>query len=362
VNALPQYSEGGVVSMVIKMTSQYNKSLRNFTFFLAISTFLLIVAGGLVTSTDSGLSVPDWPLSYGMIMPPMVGGIFYEHGHRMIASFVGLLTVVLVFLAFRLEKRTWLRRLSLVALAAVILQGLLGGMTVLYLLPTWISVSHATLAQTFFSLVCSIALFQSSWWQSTDTTVIGAQKGRGLLVLGIAAIAAVYLQLVFGALMRHTASGLAVPDFPLAYGQIIPSLSSDAMSRYNAELIVKNIRIAADGPITSAQVTIHMIHRFWAIVAGTIVLAFAYRVKQESPSAKILRFPSLALMILVPLQICLGAFTVLSRKAVDITTVHVATGALILMTCIVSILMVYRISPHARRSSELAMNLKGVTA
>ena len=123
-----------------------------------------MVAGGLVTSRDAGLSVPDWPLSYGQLMPPMEGGILYEHGHRMVATTVGILTIVSMVWLFRVERRRWLRWLGVIALLAVILQGVLGGLTVLYLLPWWISTSHACLAQLFFSTTVAMALFTSDWW------------------------------------------------------------------------------------------------------------------------------------------------------------------------------------------------------
>ena len=344
------------------MRSPYSKLLSVFTFVLALCTFFLIIAGGLVTSTDSGLSVPDWPLSYGKLMPPMVGGIFYEHGHRMIASFVGFLTVILVFLIFRKEKRPWLRKLALLALLAVMLQGLLGGMTVLFLLPTWISVSHATLAQTFFCIVSAVALFQSPWWQEAELPVLPQVSGNSLLKFGLFTIGAVYLQLIFGALMRHSGAGLAVPDFPLAYGQLVPSLSQESLGQYNVELIMRNIRLAADGPITASQITIHLIHRYWAIVTGLMVLTFAFRVYRHSDVILALRVAAIVLIILIPLQITLGAFTVLSRKAVDITTIHVATGALLLVSTVLTTLMIYRVIPHTASAEQPdpAFNLKGV--
>ena len=120
-----------------------SQRLHLFAGFTAASTLILIAAGGLVTSTGSGLAVPDWPLSYGMLMPPMVGGVFYEHGHRMIATAVGFLTVILAIWTWRVENRLWVKRLAGIALAAVVLQGLLGGLTVIFLLPTPVSVSHA---------------------------------------------------------------------------------------------------------------------------------------------------------------------------------------------------------------------------
>lgn len=340
------------------MRSSYNKALKFYTLLLALCTFLLIIAGGLVTSTDSGLSVPDWPLSYGKLMPPMVGGILYEHGHRMVATTVGLLTVVLVIMFYRKEKRSWLRKLSLVALLAVILQGVLGGLTVLYLLPTWISVSHATLAQTFFCIVSGIALFESSWWQNPDIPLIGEREGKSLFNFGLLAVGVVYIQLILGALMRHTGSGLAVPDFPLAYGQLFPSLTPDAIGQYNTQLILKDIRLAADGPITMDQILIHLLHRFWAVVTGVVILTFSYRVFRQSRIARKLRLPALAMALLIPLQITLGAFTVLTRKSVDITTIHVATGALILVTSVITTLMIYRIIPHRVVEHNPAFSLK----
>ena len=344
------------------MTSPYNKLLNFFTVFLVVCTFCLIIAGGLVTSTDSGLSVPDWPLSYGKLMPPMVGGIFFEHGHRMVATFVGFLTVVLLVLVYRKEPRRWLRRLAIVALLAVITQGLLGGLTVLYMLPTWISVSHATLAQTFFAIVSSIALFQTSWWQRGDLQPMQSERGKSVFSLGVVTVGAIYVQLILGALMRHTGSGLAVPDFPLAYGQLFPSLSSGAVDQYNAVLIADNIRLAADGPVTAGQITIHLLHRFWAVLTALLVIVYAVRVARSSTGGRGLLLPAGALLVLIPAQIALGAFTVLSRKAVDITTVHVATGALILVTTVVTTLMVYRLTPHPRTEPAESMAVKEAIA
>src|SRR5947209_16157124 len=148
------------------MTTSKKTGLHRFALFTAGCTLLLLVAGALVTSNDAGLSVPDWPLSYGSLTPPMVGGIRYEHSHRLIASFVGLLTIVLAVWLWLREPRHWVRRLGLVALGAVIAQGVLGGLTVWFFLPVPISVAHASLAQLFFGTVISLALFTSRWWQS----------------------------------------------------------------------------------------------------------------------------------------------------------------------------------------------------
>ena len=141
--------------------NRYHPGLHRWSILLAFCTLLLVVAGGLVTSRDAGLSVPDWPLSYGKLMPPMEGGILYEHGHRMIATTVGLFTIVSMVWLFRVEKRRWMRWLGAIALLAVIAQGVLGGLTVIYLLPWWISSSHACLAQLFFSTTVAMAVFTS---------------------------------------------------------------------------------------------------------------------------------------------------------------------------------------------------------
>ncbi|MBI1802839.1 MAG: COX15/CtaA family protein [Ignavibacteria bacterium] len=319
----------------------YNKGLHRFAFFTACCTFLLIIAGGLVTSTQSGLSVPDWPTTYGHFMfayplDQMVGGIFYEHSHRMIASVVGFLTVILAMWMWRKEDRRWVRNLSYVALGTVILQGVLGGLTVLLMLPTAISVSHATLAQTFFAIVVTLALITSKWWRSDQPLLQREGKKNSLPQLILITAFAVYIQLILGALMRHTHSGLVVPDFPLAYGQLFPSLSPEAMDQYNQQLIQSDIRIAADGAVTQGQIIIHMLHRFWAVITAIFIAWTAVRLLKLSSQSKRLARLGYVLFGLIVLQIALGALTVLSLKAVDVTTAHVATGALLLVTCVLA--------------------------
>ena len=318
------------------------RNLHRFAVLTSIATFVLIIAGGLVTSTESGLSVPDWPNTYGRFMfafPPdqMVGGILYEHSHRLIASFVGLLTLILGIWLWRREDRRWVRMLGLAAILMVIAQGILGGLTVLFLLPTAISVSHAMLAQTFFIVLASIALFTSPWWQEEQQ--VHGENGVPIVRLSLAAASAVYVQLILGALMRHTHSGLAVPDFPFAYGQIIPSLSPDAVGRYNQYLIASGIRIAADDPVTSPQIIIHMLHRIWAVVVSIPVVWTSIRCAKYK---QLSRF-AYALTGLLIVQIVLGAMTVLTGKSVVITTAHVATGALLLVTTMLLALRAIRL-------------------
>src|SRR6187455_2319481 len=204
-----------------------------FALLTAASTAVLIFAGGLVTSTGSGLSVPDWPNSYGWFMftfplEHMVGGIFYEHGHRLIASTVGFLILVLAFWLWRVEPRRWVRRLGFIALGAVITQGVLGGITVLWYLPDAVSIAHAGLAQIVFCLTVTIALATSPGWQRAYDS--RTPDDVMLQRLSIVTTAAIYLQILVGATMRHTGAGLAIPDFPLSYGRLIPPFWNPAIA------------------------------------------------------------------------------------------------------------------------------------
>ena len=144
----------------------YNRAHHRFAVFTAGATFCLLIAGALVTSNDAGLSVPDWPTSFGSLykIPHMVGGVRFEHTHRMIAEFVGLLTIILAVWTWRIEKRQWMKALAVGALATVIAQGVLGGLTVLFYLPPAISSAHAALAQTFFCIAVAIAVFTGRRW------------------------------------------------------------------------------------------------------------------------------------------------------------------------------------------------------
>lgn len=292
----------------------------------------------------------------------MVGGIFYEHSHRMIATFVGFLTVILAIWLWRVEERRWVRNMGFLALVAVIVQGILGGLTVLFLLPPVISVSHATLAQTFFALVSAIALVTSSWWRSTRSSVETRAGGKGLWRACLFATAAIYVQLILGAAMRHLDAGIAVPDLPLAYGQMFPSLSPEAIEGYNQQLMQSNIRIWADGAITGSQILVHMMHRFWAIVVSVLVTWLAIRLVRSSALDLRLSRLGVTLLALLGLQITLGVLTVLSVKAIDITTAHVATGALLLVTSVLTTLHVARISGVGFRQLSFAFSNREATA
>jgi cytochrome c oxidase assembly protein subunit 15 len=289
-----------------------NIALHRFALFTACCTGFLIFVGGLVTSTESGLSVPDWPTTYGWNMftfpySKWVGGIRFEHGHRLMASFVGFLTIILTVWTWLKEKRMWVRWLSTAALGAVILQGVLGGLTVLFLLPPWISTLHACLAQTFFCTVIALAVFTSPGWKQGLPLVKSRAESISLQSLSTATTAAVYIQLILGALMRHTNAGLAIPDFPLMLGHIIP-------------------------PFTSGKVMIHFAHRLGAAVVAVMILWTFSRVSRAYADHPLLFRPAVTMMVLLVVQLSLGAITVWTAKAVVPTTAHVLTGALVLGT------------------------------
>jgi heme a synthase len=298
---VPGRSGSHSTSTNLRNAPRFDRWRHYFSTATAAATLVLIFAGGLVTSTGSGLSVPDWPLSYGMLMPPMVGGVFYEHGHRMVASFVGFLTLVLAVWTARAEPRSGVRRLAWAALAVVVLQGGLGGLTVIYLLPTSISIAHACLAQTFFCIAIALAYVTSREW--LDSSPDRPEDSRGLRGAALAATLVVYVQLLVGAVMRHIGAGLAIPDFPLAFGSLIP-------------------------PLATTPVLVHFAHRVGALLVLAAVGRLFWRARREG-DARFIRLAAV-LLLLVLFQIGLGAAAVLTLKAVTPTTLHVATGAAVL--------------------------------
>ncbi len=296
-----------------KSATSHHPWLHRFAVSTAGATLLLIVAGALVTRNQAGLAVPDWPLSYGTWMPPMVGGIFYEHGHRMIGASVGLLTIILALWLWRAERRSWLRRLGFIGVVAVVLQGVLGGITVLYLLPWPVSVGHASLAQLFFCLMVSLALFTSKGWQE-EKPPLAEEQVPSLPRLSIATALAVFVQLVLGATVRHQVLG------------IVPHL-------LGAALVV-------------------------VVVAWTVRRVLLHH-KQTA-----LQQPVKALAIFTALQLALGTGSYLARLAtsgapqpqsltVALTVAHVAAGALLLATSVVFALQAHRLFERGAQAPRL---------
>jgi cytochrome c oxidase assembly protein subunit 15 len=279
---------------------------------LACWTFLLIIAGALVTSNDAGLSVPDWPTSFGSLykIPKLVGGVKFEHTHRMIAQGAGLLTIILAVWTWRAEKRRWMRVLSLAALGTVIAQGILGGLTVLFYLPPPISSAHAVLAQTFFCIAVAMALFTGRRWVEEQPRVEFDQRRPSLFTLTLLSIFVLYVQLLLGAMFRH-----------------------HGMSWWP-----------------------HVVH---AAVVSFVLAWTAVRALTVYPHIEAVRRPAITMLSLVIAQLCLGFTAFLTRVAwgrdalqpelpmVMSTVTHVAVGALLLATAVILAIQVWRHVPVA---------------
>jgi cytochrome c oxidase assembly protein subunit 15 len=335
--------------------------LNRFAWLTAIATVLLICSGGMVTSKGVGLAVPDWPTTFGynMFFFPVshwVGGIFFEHTHRLIASAVGFLTIILAVWLWRAEDRRWARNLGWFALAGVILQGVLGGLRVT-MLKDEIGIFHACLAQAFFGLLVFIALVTSRFWRSLSQAMVDQNKFRRIKTLAFLTTAAIYFQLGLGATMRHQHRDLAILDFPTANGAWIPDTSADMLAKINAW---RDARALSD--VTASQIWLQMAHRFGALLVLIGVLAFFIRVRgveaaslsgdgdgapprrlsSSTTRASRLHGPakrqdrhslkrlSMCWLVLTFVQITLGAWTIWSNKAADIATAHVAVGAIML--------------------------------
>jgi cytochrome c oxidase assembly protein subunit 15 len=310
--------------------------LHKFSKFLVACTVILILAGSLVTSHDAGLSVPDWPTSYGWNMftfPPSmwVANILYEHGHRLIASTVGFLTIILAVWLWIAEPRGWLRWLGVGALGTVIAQGVLGGLTVLFFLPPAISTAHAGLAEIFFCLTVAIALFTSPGWKSGYGGQISIQRSaqnRDLMLLATTTTVLIYTQILIGATMRHTGAGLAIPDFPWMFGHIVPDH-------------------------WDPKIAVHFAHRAGALAVTLGICATAATVWARHQDRRELTRPAALLVALVAVQVTLGALTILSRRDPWINSVHVVCGALVLTTSLVLTLRTWR-SAIAERGLGIA--------
>jgi cytochrome c oxidase assembly protein subunit 15 len=286
--------------------------LHRFAIFTAGATFVLIVAGALVTSNDAGLSVPDWPTTFGSFykMPHMVGGVKFEHGHRMVAEFVGFLTIVLAIWTWRADKRRWIKLLALAALGTVIAQGILGGITVLFYLPPAVSSAHAALAQTFFCIAVCIAMFTGRKWVEEAPQIEFDSRRPSLVTLTWLAIFVLYVQLILGAMFRHK-----------------------GMSWWP-----------------------HVLH---AVVVAIVLSWTAIRALTQYSKIDAVRTPAITMLSLMIAQLCLGFTAFLTRVAwgkdavqpempmILSTVAHVAVGALLLATTVVLAIQVWRHVPVA---------------
>jgi cytochrome c oxidase assembly protein subunit 15 len=280
-----------------------NLWLHRYAALVAVCTLLMVVAGATVTSHDAGLSVPDWPLSFGKVMPEMKGGVFYEHGHRMVAAAVGMLVIGLVFWLWRAEPRRWLCWLGTAALGAVIVQGVLGGLTVLFRLPKPVGIAHACLAQLVFSSTVAMAVFTSPAWRRGSQPVPDSGSPS---VRSLAAALPVFLlpQLALGAAYRHKALG------------IVP-------------------------------------HMAGAMVVTVVVLAAAVVVLRQYSGHAALKRAAKSLMHITLLQVVLGTAAYITRIMapeasqpmpflVAFTVAHVAVGALTMAASVIFAIQVFR--------------------
>ena len=316
--------------------------------FTALATLVLIGIGGLVTSKGVGMAVPDWPTTYGynMFLVPFdqwLGkfGIFEEHSHRLVASFVGFLTIGLAIWLWAKEARKWVRLLGIGALVLVVMQGVLGGLRVTEINQN-LGLIHGAVAQLFLILVCAIALVTSAWWQRVNVSDrAGFAAFKGILV---AVICLVFVQLLLGATMRHQHAGLAIWDFPLAHGQVWPATDEASVATYNESryelqksLHAANQLLDAQGnpktflasghEILSWHVWLQMLHRLGAVATLALVVAFAVKARWRLGQAHAFTKVGYVLLAMVVAQAGMGIWTILSNKAADVATGHVVLGA-----------------------------------
>jgi heme a synthase len=306
-----------------------NSWLNRFAWLTCVATLLLICSGGMVTSKNVGLAVPDWPTTFGynMFLFPVskwVGGILFEHTHRLMGSLVGLLTVILSVWLWLGDDRRWVRSLGVIAVAGVILQGILGGLRVT-MMKDQIGIFHACVAQAFLGLLVFIALVTTKFWLSLADQHVDLQKFSPNKVMASAITVAIYIQLALGATMRHQHRDLSILDFPTANGAWIPDTSAVALAKINAW---RDARALSD--VTAFQIWLQMAHRFLAFVIAIAIIAFCARVWREVRRFGALKRLSLLWVALVFGQIGLGASVIWSNKAADVATAHVALGAVML--------------------------------
>ncbi len=308
-------------------STRYDPALHWFAMFVAVATFFLLIAGALVTSNAAGMSVPDWPTSYGSLykLPPWTGGIVYEHSHRLIAEFTGVLTIAIAVWTWISDRRRWMKALALGALATIIVQGILGGVTVLHFLPPAISSAHAAVGQTFFCIACAIALFTSRSWVEETPELPSDNRHPSLLTLSFLSIFVLYVQLILGAMFRHQGMGW------------LP-------------------------------------HVLNAPVVAIVITWTAVRALSRYSKIDAIRQPAIAMLSLLLAQLFLGFLAFMTRvewgrdasqpefPMVFSTVAHVVTGALLLASTVILMIQVWRHIPKDAKSSVTSPDRKIVAA
>jgi cytochrome c oxidase assembly protein subunit 15 len=312
--------------------SESHIGLHRFAVLTASATFVLIFVGGLVTSTGSALAVPDWPLAFGKLIPALEGGVRFEYGHRVVAGVVVILTLALMTLTLMREQRRWVRNLALAAFGLIVVQAILGGITVLFLLPLAIAVTHAATAQAFFCLMVALAIFTGAGF------IQAVPREEGPVRVPLAKLSAIttvtiYVQILVGALMRHLGAGMAIPDFPTSFGRLVP-------------------------PAWDEFIAVNFAHRCGAVIVSGLIVWTVVRVLTGHRDQPELRRPALALIIFLTAQICLGAITIWSSRAVLPTTTHVAIGAAVLATSLTLTIRSWRLYGIGRKEA-IAQSVSG---
>jgi len=370
--------------------------LHRFAWGLALCTLFLVALGGVVTTKGVGMAVPDWPTTYGdhmFFFPPSkwMAGIFYEHSHRLWGSLVGLLAAVFAIWVWVRNSAGWERRLGIIgmgaalglmgvrtpamfvamagvcagviayaivrartddvrlrwfgviALSAVIIQGVFGGLRVILDAHGWgteFGILHAMLAQLFFLFVCSLVLITSRWWERANRMELTSLAGSRLRHVFVATTIVAFVQILFGATMRHLHQGLAVPDLPLAYGKLWPAIDAASVADYNAH----RLEAAGEHPITAFHIIVHMLHRYTGVLAWLAIGACVVCAWRGTARGSIVRKFAATWFAVASVQVVLGILSILSQRKVDVTTAHVAVGALTLMLGWLAVLVTTRVT------------------
>lgn len=412
---------------------EHDPWLHRLAILVTAATFPLIFMGGLVTTKGAGMSVPDWPNSYGynmFLFPPSawVGGIWYEHVHRLAGSFVGFCALSLMIYAWgpartstgrriigwaaltfggtafaaggavamkkmagtyegdlarymphwivgfaslafiavvawlcrRQENRRWVRWLTFAAFAAVCLQGVLGGMRV-RAVNLDLAIVHACFAQAFLCVAVATAVVTSRNWKQAAPFRVDRQQQQGwkLTKMAVLCVALIYCQLVVGAFMRHYKAGLAIPTLPLAFGHVLPPTDEAGLRAAN--------QVSAfdyhQPPATLPGMWLHFAHRGGAAVVSCAVIFLFISVRLSSSSPTIIRQVAWLMLALVGAQVTLGVLTVYWLKPADIASLHVACGALLLMTAFVMTCLLARVNaPYFRTAAARSAGFEPVVA
>jgi cytochrome c oxidase assembly protein subunit 15 len=299
------------------MRASYHPGVHRFAVFTVGWTVLLLVAGALVTSNDAALSVPDWPKSFGTWTPPMVGGVFYEHSHRVIAGVLGVLTLILAIWIWIREERRWLRWFAVIAVGGIVAQAILGGQVVIQLLHYWLPVIHACFAQIMFGALLSIAVFTSKWWIADRPQLDnrGSPSIHSLVVLNAAVI---FLQVFLGAGFRHK----EIPIWPHAAG----SLAVLATVIWTAVVLCK--RFESSRELTKMRILLHSVFGLQFLLG--IGAYWSRLATADAPQPM--------------------------RVMIALTVTHTVVGAVLFAVSILTILFCYRLVP---RAGEVAVSSEG---